>query len=122
MPVIKLKRVYSPSEPSDGFRVLVDRLWPRGIKKENLRMDLWGKDIAPSSELRKWFHEDKETHWNEFAILYGKELENSPAFNAFAEKVKSYDTVTLLYAAHNEQQNHAIVLKEALENKLKTIT
>lgn len=122
MPTIKLKRVYSPYDENDGFRVLVDRLWPRGIKKENLKMDLWEKDIAPSNALREWFHQDTATQWNEFSVRYNKELENSPAFNAFVDKIKSHDTVTLLYAAHDEQQNNAIILKEVLENKLKTIT
>ena len=61
MPTIKLKRVYSPYDENDGFRVLVDRLWPRGIKKENLKMDLWEKDIAPSNALREWFHQDTAT-------------------------------------------------------------
>ena len=122
MPTIKLKRVYSPYDENDGFRVLVDRLWPRGIKKENLKMDLWEKDIAPSNELREWFHQDTATQQNEFSVRYDKELENSSTFNAFVDKIKSYDTVTLLYAAHDEQQNNAIILKEVLENKLKTIT
>lgn len=119
MTEIKLKRVYADYEESDGFRVLVDKLWPRGIKKEYLKLDLWAKDITPSTELRKWFHEDQEGRFEKFAELYTDELKHSEAVVHFIEGIKKYDTVTLLFASKNTEQNHAIVLKKYLDSKLK---
>ena len=120
MTTIKIKRVYEKPGPSDGFLVLVDRLWPRGIKKENLEYDLWAKEITPSSELRKWYHEDMENRWKSFGAKYVRELESSGQIEGFLEKIRHCKTVTLLYAAKDEKQNHAIVLKEYLDRKLKT--
>lgn len=79
MTQIKLKRIYEDPEPTDGYRIFVDRLWPRGMKKEAVHFDLWEKDITPSPELRGWFHQAPDERWNEFAALYRKELNGSEA-------------------------------------------
>lgn len=112
--LILLKRVYEPFSESDGYRVLIDRLWPRGVKKESLRYDLWAKDIAPSPNLRKWFHENPETNWKDFVSGYELELASSKDFENFVQQIKSQTTVTLLYAAKDEIHNHAIVLQSML--------
>jgi len=114
--MIKLKRVYDDPEDDDGKRYLVDRLWPRGIKKESLKMDAWLKEIAPSSDLRKWFHHDK-TKWDEFADAYQGELEKNEAWKPLVEEAKQ-GNVTLLYASRDRQHNHAVVLKDFLEKKM----
>lgn len=115
---IKLKRVYEPAEQDDGLRVLVDRLWPRGMKKEALHYDLWEKAITLSNELRKWMHADKEAHWDEFVHRYEEELAQGDALATFVNEIKGHETVTLLYAGKDEQHNHAVVLKKVLEGKL----
>jgi len=115
---IRIKRVYEPEEKGDSYRVLVDKLWPRGIKKENLRYDLWAKDITPSTPLRQWYHQDEENHWEGFSKRYREELEASPAVNDFIDKVKGQKVVTLLYASKNAEENHALILQRFLESKL----
>jgi len=116
--LIRLKRIYEQSSDQDGFRVLVDRLWPRGIRKNEVRLDLWLKEIAPSDELRKWFSHDPEK-WEEFRRRYLEELELKKDYlERLIEKAKETD-LTLLYAAKNEDFNNATVLKECLESKLK---
>ncbi len=115
---IKLKRVYDVEESSDGFRVLVDKLWPRGMKKENLHYDLWAKDITPSTPLREWYHQDEENHWEEFKKKYTEELTKSTAMEGFINKVKGKQVVTLLYASKNAMENHALILKKYLEKAL----
>lgn len=119
MTQIKIKRVYETEEKSDGYRVLVDRLWPRGIRKENLHYDLWAKDITPTPELRQWFHEDEENHWKEFKKKYTQELKASDAVKEFVEKIKGKKTITLLFASKNAAENHALILQEYLEKALK---
>lgn len=119
MTQIKIKRVYLPPEPSDGFRVLVDKLWPRGIRKENLPYDLWAKDVPPSTPLRQWFHVDPDAHWADFKKRYLQELEASPAAREFAERLEGEKVVTLLYASKSPTQNHALVLQQFLEKTLK---
>jgi len=114
MTQIKIKRVYEPEEKSDGYRVLVDKLWPRGIRRENLHYDLWAKDIAPSTPLRQWYHQNEGALWNEFRMKYIKELENSPAVTDFIDKVKDQKVITLLYASKNAAENHALVLQDFL--------
>lgn len=107
---VQLKRVYEKPDPKDGFRILVDRLWPRGLTKEKAAVDLWLKDIAPSTELRKWFAHDPEK-WKEFQKRYLKELkENKEAVAALKEHLKK-GQATLLYAAKDEVHNEALVLK-----------
>lgn len=114
--MIKLKRAYEPASPSDGYRVLVERLWPRGVRKQALPLDRWEKDVAPSHELRKWFAHDPEK-WSEFKQRYRHELKN----RALAERLHelaaraSHETVTLIFSSHDTDHNNAIVLKEELE-------
>jgi len=114
--MIKIKRVYDDPEDDDGKRYLVDRLWPRGIKKENLKLDGWLKEIAPSTDLRKWFNHDKQK-WEEFSDAYLSELEENDAWQPVVDGAKN-GTVTLLYAARDRKHNHAVVLKEFLEEKI----
>lgn len=118
MTQVKIKRVYEDPDAADGYRILVDRLWPRGMKKEYLKYDAWEKDITPSPGLRKWFHEDQVEHWEDFATMYRKELENSESARQFIEHIKSYDTVTLLYASKEPIHNHARILQQFLQSHL----
>lgn len=110
---ISIKRVYLPAEDGDGYRVLVDRLWPRGIKKENARVDLWAKTLAPSAELRKWFNHIPE-RFEEFAKKYVAELKSNPDVAPVIEQLRQHDKVTLLYGAKDEQHNNAVVLLHLL--------
>ncbi len=114
MGTIKIKRAYEPPEKGDGIRILVDRLWPRGIKKEAAHFDHWLQAIAPSTELRKWFNHDVK-RWNEFKTKYEKELTNAPAVEELRTIIKEHKTVTLVYGAKDEQHNQAVVLKEFLD-------
>ena len=118
MTQIRIKRVYEEPNATDGYRVLVDRLWPRGIKKEHLKYDVWEKDITPSPELRKWFHEDQAEHWEGFAAMYRKELENSEAALRFIDTIKHHHTITLLYASKAPIYNHARILQRFLQEHL----
>lgn len=111
--MIKLKRVYEKPDKTDGKRILVDRLWPRGISKENIKLDEWMKEIAPSDELRKWFHHE-EKNWKEFKKKYLKELENKKDLIAHIKSLSEKNTVTLLYSAKDEGQNQAVILKDLL--------
>lgn len=119
MTQVKLKRVYEDYNENDGYRILVDRLWPRGMKKEHLHFDLWAKEITPSSDLRKWFHENPENNWELFSSKYKKELKESESVKEFIENIKKYPVVTLLYASKSENHNHAIILKDFIEKELK---
>ena len=112
--MIKLKRVYDPYADSDGKRILVDRLWPRGIKKEDARIDHWLKDIAPSDELRKWFSHDP-AKWEEFKKRYRKELEDRQETIRDLRTEARRKTVTLLFAAKDTERNNAVALKEIIE-------
>lgn len=116
-PHLFTKRVYEDPSPDDGFRVLVDRLWPRGMTKERAAIDLWLKDIAPSPELRKgWCHNPATMH--EFADLYRAELDANPAVQQLRDLIEAHDTVTLLYAAKDPAVNHAVVLQEFLKERV----
>ena len=108
---IRIKRVYAPPSPDDGLRVLVDRLWPRGVKKEIAAIDVWAKELAPSTELRKWFNHDEE-RFAEFAKRYRRELESSDV--NLARSGISGSVLTLIYAARDPACNHAIVLMNCL--------
>lgn len=119
MAQVRIKRVYEDFSEEDGFRVLVDKLWPRGIKKEWLKYDYWAKDITPSVVLRKWFHEDIPGHWNDFVTNYQKELESSSEMADFLLLLKPHPIVTLLYASREPVYNHARVLCDYLELHLK---
>lgn len=113
--MIKIKRVYDEPEEDDGQRILVDRLWPRGKKKEDLKIDLWLKDVAPSNELRKIYHGDP-TKWDEFRRAYTKELCCGRTFEDLVDMAIDHD-ITLLYASRNRERNNAVVLKNLLEDK-----
>lgn len=111
--MIKLKRAYEEAKKSDGMRILVDRLWPRGISKEDLELDSWEKNIAPSSELRRWFgHEPKK--WPEFKKRYAAELRKNKEGLAALKSRTNGHTVTLIYGARDEEHNNAVVLAEIL--------
>ncbi len=115
--MIQTKRVYEPPSRSDGRRFLVERLWPRGLKKEDLDAEAWLKDVAPSTELRKWFNHDPNK-WDEFKKRYKAELDAAPqAWEPLLDAAR-HGTVTLLYSAHDTEHNNAIVLQEYLENEL----
>lgn len=113
--MIKIKRVYDPPSKDDGKRILVDRLWPRGINKEKAKIDEWLKDIAPSDELRKWFSHEP-SRWQEFRARYRKELKGKTALIERIRKEAKKGTVTLLFAAKDREHNNAIVLKEVIES------
>lgn len=115
----KIKRVYEDYAEADGYRVLVDKLWPRGMKKEALKYDYWAKDITPSTALRRWCHEDIPEHWNEFTVRYQEELADSAHVADFLDLIKPYPVVTLLYASKEPVQNHARILRDYLEIHLK---
>jgi uncharacterized protein YeaO (DUF488 family) len=115
MPAFSLKRVYDPAEESDGTRVLVDRLWPRGLSKDKAAIGHWAKDVAPSDELRRWFAHAPE-RWEEFQTRYRDELESPEAQEGIAalRAMARKGRVTLLYAAKNEAMNNAVVLRDYL--------
>ncbi|MDE6286523.1 MAG: DUF488 family protein [Muribaculaceae bacterium] len=111
---IKLKRAYDPASPADGYRVYIDRLWPRGLSHETFRYDAWNKALAPSTELREWFHQDPDGRWAEFEERYRAELLANPAFAAFKAEVARHPVVTLLYSSHDRNHNNAVVLDHAI--------
>ena len=112
--MIKIKRAYQPAEDEDGFRILVDRLWPRGISKEKAKLDLWMKEVAPSNVLRKWFAHDPE-RWEEFQTKYKQELKDKKEFlKEIKNDEKEKSTITLVYGAKDEEHNNAVVLKDLL--------
>lgn len=112
--MIKLKRAYEKADESDGYRILVDRLWPRGLKKSEARIDLWLKNIAPSEQLRKWFSHD-EMKWLEFKQRYFEELSTKEELVRQVIEKAATSVVTLVYAAHDTQHNNAAVLKDHIE-------
>ena len=113
-PTIHIKRIYTAAAKSDGARILVDRLWPRGVKKENAQIEEWAKDIAPSTELREWYGHDPD-RWPEFQKKYKGELKQNEAVNAFIEKYQQEKLLTLIYATKDEEHTHALVLKGWLD-------
>jgi uncharacterized protein YeaO (DUF488 family) len=117
--MVRLKRAYEPATPADGHRILVDRLWPRGLRKEHAALDEWLKDLAPSDSLRKWFRHDPR-RWGEFEERYRRELDVESARARLGELVRraKVGTVTLVYSAHDELHNNAVVLKEEIERRL----
>ena len=113
---IRLRRAYEVPGKDDGTRILVDRVWPRGVSKEDLQLDFWAKNIAPSTELRRWFDHDPEK-WSEFRRRYSEELdENDQAVAELLSKVEGR-RLTLVYGARDEQYNNAVALKEYLSEK-----
>jgi len=110
---VSIKRAYEPPAPSDGIRILVDRLWPRGVTKSDAHISQWMKEIAPSNELRKWFGHDPE-RWEEFRRRYRAELAQKPELMAELRSLASKGRLTLVYSAHDEAHNQAVVLRAAL--------
>ena len=117
--MIKVERIYNNHKGNNSsFRILVDRLWPRGLSKDKVKLDLWLKDIAPSNSLRKWFSHD-QTKWNEFKVRYFKELDkNNELVNTILDKLNE-GPITLLYGTKEEKFNNAVALKEYLEDSIK---
>lgn len=115
--MIRVKRVYEPPEPGDGTRLLVDRLWPRGLKKEQLLLDGWHRDVAPSNELRQWYHH-APGRWEEFKRRYFAELDQKPQTWESLMKAAREENITLVYAAQNREHNNAVALKAYLEARL----
>ncbi len=118
-PTLKIKRVYLPAEESDGYRILIDRLWPRGMNKTQAHIDRWEKTLAPSTTLRQWFGHRPE-RFAEFSRRYESELRTNPAFDALLQDLCQQSTVTLLYAAKDEQHNNAAVLQQVLQKAIAT--
>ncbi|WP_202552267.1 DUF488 domain-containing protein [Ginsengibacter hankyongi] len=117
MTEIYIKRVYEPTGNNDGFRILVDRLWPRGINKEKANIDAWLKEVAPSAALRKWFNHEP-AKWKSFVEKYTDELKKSEAVNELQNFIKKHKIITLLYAVHDEQHNNAVVLQNFMQTNL----
>jgi uncharacterized protein YeaO (DUF488 family) len=117
--MVQVKRAYEPPGKNDGARFLVERLWPRGVKKENLQVEGWLRDVAPSKELRGWFQHDP-AKWKEFRQRYFRELgKHADAWQPLLARARR-DLVTLVYSAHDTEHNNAIALKEFLDQKLKS--
>src|SRR5919109_578070 len=117
--IIKIERIYDNPNGDSSFRILVDRIWPRGLSKEKVKIDLWQKDIAPSNSLRKWFGHD-EKKWDEFKQQYFKELDkNNDTVNTIIKIAKEQNSITLLYGSKEERFNNAVALKEYLKEKIK---
>jgi uncharacterized protein YeaO (DUF488 family) len=112
--MIRLKRAYEQPTRRDGLRILVERLWPRGVRKEQAAVDLWLKELAPSTELRKWFNHEP-AKWDEFRKRYWRELERKGDLLALLKYRATEGTLTFVYAAHDEERNSAVVLKDYLE-------
>lgn len=114
---IQLKRAYEPVSADDGFRVFIDRLWPRGLSHETFHYDEWDKEIAPSTELREWFHQDPDGRWEEFKEKYEKELLSNPGFTKLKKSIADKPKVTLLYSSHDQKHNNAVVVEKLLQNE-----
>ena len=112
---IQLKRAYDPASPDDGYRVYIDRLWPQGLSHETFHYDSWDKSIAPSTELREWFHEDPQSRWDEFERRYQTELLQNPAFESLKQEIADKPKVTLLFSSRDRDHNNAIIVEKALE-------
>lgn len=115
--MLKIKRIYEPAEKSDGIRILVDRLWPRGVSKEKAHLDAWFKDIAPSDTLRKDFHHNP-TMWNEFQKKYTEELSTKSELIKQIKMKTRTTTVTLLFGAKDTEHNQAVVLKKYIDDNM----
>lgn len=116
--MLKIKRIYEPYSTADGCRILVDRLWPRGVKKEAAHINIWAKAVSPTPDLRKWFNHEPQK-WDAFSTAYLKELEHSIALDELVETIRSVQTATLIYAAKDEKHTHALVLFDLIKLKLK---
>ncbi len=109
-PLVRIKRIYNEPSKEDGFRILVDRLWPRGLSKKKAKVDLWLKDVAPSDSLRKWFNHDPKK-WEEFIERYSKELSQNKALQELKKTFKDKKVISLLFGAKDETHNNAVALK-----------
>jgi len=116
-PQIKTKRVYDEPSAKDGVRILVDRLWPRGLTKEAVHAAVWARELAPSTELRKWFGHSAPL-WSDFEKRYRAELKKNAAVDGFLKEHRQDKLITLLYGAKDTEHNHALVLKDYLEEQL----
>ena len=112
--MITIKRAYEPAAADDGFRVYIDRLWPRGLSHETFHYDLWDKEIAPTTELREWFHEDPDNRWTEFEKRYRNELLGNPSLKSLLDAIAGKPTVTLLYSSRDHEHNNAVVVKNVI--------
>ncbi len=115
---IFIKRAYEPASSSDGFRIYVDRLWPRGLSHETFHYDLWDKDIAPSTALRQWFHANPSAEWDEFEKRYKAELLENPGYGALKKLIADKPIITLLYSSHDTEHNNAVVLQDLLISQI----
>lgn len=118
--MIQVKRIYTRPEVTDGLRILVDRLWPRGVRRSTANVDLWVKDIGPSNDLRKWYAHEQDK-FKIFKKRYLDELKTNPAFEDMMNIVLTNDPVTFLFSAHDEKHNNAVVLYVAVQRELKKI-
>lgn len=116
MKSVQIKRIYEEASPEDGFRMWVDRIWPRGISKERAKLDEWNKEIAPSTELRKWF-DHKMEKFEEFKLLYSKELESKKENLNRMKEIAQKENLTLLYAAKDTEMNQAVLLRDLILNE-----
>ena len=114
--MIRLKRAYEPATDGDGMRVLVERLWPRGVTKARLKLDAWLKDVGPTTDLRQWFSHDPE-RWSQFRARYFRELDSRPEAWQPITSAARRGTVTLVYSSHDTEHNNAVALKEYLQAK-----
>lgn len=112
--VVDIKRAYDAASADDGFRVYIDRLWPRGLSHLTFHYDLWDKEIAPSTELREWFHSSPDSLWPEFMNRYKAELSANPAFQSLLHAIADKPKVTLLYSSRDRDHNNAVVVEELL--------
>jgi len=110
---ICIKRIFDPPTPDDGVRVLVDRLWPRGVRRDGTALDLWLKEVGPSTDLRRWFGHEP-ARWTEFQRRYRAELEDSAPFAALLDMARRHPRITLLYGAKDQEHNQAVVLRDCL--------
>ncbi len=115
MPAIKIKRVYDKPMKADGVRILIDRLWPRGVTKKEAAVEEWSKELAPSDLLRNWFDHDPY-YWEQFQRKYKNELKQNPYVHEFMERQKDKKIITLIYSTRYDKLTHALVLQEFLEN------
>ena len=118
---VDIKRVYEQAADEDGIRILVDRLWPRGVSKERAALSGWLKDVAPSSDLRRWWHHDPD-RFEDFARRYRTELDDNPALGDLLSIVREHDRTTLVYAAKDPAVNHALILRDYIRHALEKDT
>ncbi|HET6256170.1 MAG TPA: DUF488 domain-containing protein [Puia sp.] len=113
---VRIKRVYEPAAGTDGYRILIDRLWPRGLSREKANVDKWLKEVAPSTELRKWFQHDP-AKWRQFCTRYRAELKDSTAFGELLDEIRRHKAVTLLFGAKDEEHNDAVALRDLIAER-----